>query len=199
MEINFSKSEIKFEKELSSLDKFVIDFTSILNRLSIKYVLVSEYVSILFGRNRSSEDIDMFIERLDFKRFQLLWNELNNVFECIITTNVNEAYNEYLTKHYALRFSKKSRFIPNIEVKFPKIDMDKWALDNRKMVVFNNHIVFISSLELQISFKLYLGSEKDIEDARFLYNLFKENLDMPLLKEFNQKLKIGEVFDNYLR
>ena len=199
MEINFSKSEIKFEKELSSLDKFVIDFTSILNRLSIKYVLVSGYVSILFGRNRSSEDIDMFIERLDFKRFQLLWNELNNVFECIITTNVNEAYNEYLTKHYALRFSKKSRFIPNIEVKFPKIDMDKWALDNRKMVVFNNHIVFISSLELQISFKLYLGSEKDIEDARFLYNLFKENLDMPLLKEFNQKLKIGEVFDNYLR
>ncbi len=199
MDINFSKSEIKFEKGLSSLDKFVIDFTSILNRLNIKYVLVSGYVSILFGRNRSSEDIDMFIERLDFKRFQLLWNELNNVFECIITTDVNEAYNEYLTKHYALRFSKKSRFIPNIEVKFPKIDLDKWALDNRKRVVFNNHTVFISSLELQISFKLYLGSEKDIEDARFLYNLFKENLDMPLLKEFNQKLKIGEVFDNYLR
>ena len=199
MEINFSKSEIKFEKGLSSLDKFVIDFTSILNRLNIKYVLVSGYVSILFGRNRSSEDIDMFIERLDFKRFQLLWNELNNVFECIITTDVNEAYNEYLTKHYALRFSKKSRFIPNIEIKFPKIDLDKWALDNRKRVVFNNHTVFISSLELQISFKLYLGSEKDIEDARFLYNLFKENLDMPLLKEFNQKLKIGEVFDNYLR
>jgi len=199
MDINFSKSEIKFEKGLSSLDKFVIDFTSILNRLNIKYVLVSGYVSILFGRNRSSEDIDMFIERLDFKRFQLLWNELNNVFECIITTDVNEAYNEYLTKHYALRFSKKSRFIPNIEIKFPKIDLDKWALDNRKRVVFNNHTVFISSLELQISFKLYLGSEKDIEDARFLYNLFKENLDMPLLKEFNQKLKIGEVFDNYLR
>ncbi|RLE45397.1 hypothetical protein DRJ22_04455 [Candidatus Woesearchaeota archaeon] len=199
MEINFSKSEIKFEKGLNSLDKFVIDFTSILNRLNIKYVLVSGYVSILFGRNRSSEDIDMFIERLDFKRFQLLWNELNNVFECIITTDVNEAYNEYLTKDYALRFSKKSRFIPNIEIKFPKIDLDKWALDNRKRVVFNNHTVFISSLELQISFKLYLGSEKDIEDARFLYNLFKENLDMPLLKEFNQKLKIGEVFDNYLR
>jgi len=44
-----------------------------------------------------------------------------------------------------------------------------------------------------------LGSQKDIEDARFLYNLFKENLDMPLLKEFNQKLKIEEVFNDYLR
>ncbi len=198
MDIHFSKSEIKFEKELSSLDKFVIGFTDILNRLSIKYVLVSGYVSILFGRNRASEGIDVFIENLDFKRFQLLWDELNKVFECIITTNVNEAYDEYLTKHHALRFSEKDKFIPNVEVKFSKIDLDRWALDNRKMVVFNNHTLFISPLELQISFKLYLGSEKDIEDARFLYNLFKENLDMPLLKEFNQKLKIVEVFNNYL-
>ena len=198
MDIHFSKSEIKFEKELNSLDKFTIDFADILNRLSIKYVLVSGYVSILFGRNRSSEDVDIFIEDIDFKRFQLLWNELNKVFECIITTDVNEAYDEYLTKYYALRFSKKSKFIPNIEVKFSKIDLDKWALDNRKMVVLNSHTLFISPLELQISFKLYLGSQKDIEDALFLYNLFKENLDMPLLKEFNQKLKIEEVFNNYL-
>jgi len=198
MDIHFSKSEIKFEKELNSLDKFAIDFADILNRLSIKYVLVSGYVSILFGRNRASEDIDMFIEGLDFKRFQLLWNELNKAFECIITTDVNEAYNEYLTKFHALRFSRKNKFIPNIEVKFSKIDLDKWALDNRKMVVLNNHTLFISSLELQISFKLYLGSQKDIEDALFLYNLFKEDLDMPLLKEFNQKLKIEEVFNNYL-
>ncbi len=193
MDIHFSESEIKFEKELSSLDKFTIGFTDILNRLSIKYVLVSGYVSILFGRNRASEDIDMFIEDLDFKRFQLLWDELNKVFECIITTDVNEAYDRYLTKCHALRFSRKGKFIPNIELKFSKIDLDKWALDNRKMVVLNNHTLFISPLELQISFKLYLGSEKDIEDARFLYNLFKENLDMPLLKEFNQKLKIGTI------
>lgn len=199
MDIHFSKSKIKFEKELNSLDKFAIDFTDILNRLSIKYVLVSGYVSILFGRNRASEDIDMFIEDLDFKRFQLLWNELNKAFECIITTDVNEAYNKYLTKCHALRFSRKGKFIPNIEVKFSKIDLDKWALDNRKMVIFNSHTLFIFPLELQISFKLYLGSQKDIEDALFLYNLFKENLDMPLLKEFNQKLKIEEVFNNYLR
>jgi hypothetical protein len=199
MEINFSKSEIKFEKELSSLDDFVIDFSELLNKLNIKYVLVSGYVSILFGRNRSSEDVDMFIENLDFKRFQLLWDKLSESFECIITTDINEAYDGYLTNHHALRFSRKGMFIPNMEVKSCKIDLDKWTLDNRKKVVLNNHILFISPLELQISFKLYLGSQKDIEDAFFLYNLFKEKLDMPLLKEFNQKLKIEEAFNHYLR
>ena len=59
MELKFSGNKIVFEKELNKLDKFVIDFTSILNKLDIRYVIVSGYVAILFGRNRSSEDIDI--------------------------------------------------------------------------------------------------------------------------------------------
>jgi len=39
-----------------------------------------------------------------------------------------------------------------------------------------------------------LGSKKDIEDAKFLYDLFRENLDMNLLKEFNKKLKVEKKF-----
>ena len=58
--------------------------------------------------------------------------------------------------------------------------------------------MFISSLELQIPFKLYLGSEKDIEDAKYLYNLFKDKIDLILLKEFNQKFKIQDKFNKYL-
>ena len=59
MKLKFSKKKIEFRKELNDLDKFVIDFTSILNKLKIKYVIVSGYVAILFGRSRSSEDIDI--------------------------------------------------------------------------------------------------------------------------------------------
>jgi len=50
MEIKYSNKGIEFEKELNSLDKFTIKFTSILNKLNINYVVVSGYVSILFGR-----------------------------------------------------------------------------------------------------------------------------------------------------
>ena len=58
--------------------------------------------------------------------------------------------------------------------------------------------MFISPLELQIPFKLYLGTEKDIEDAKHLYLLFKTELDLDALKEFNRKLKVEEAFSEYL-
>lgn len=198
MEIKISKERIEFEKELSTLDKFVINFTSILNDLDIKYVVVSGYVAILFGRNRTSEDVDIIIEKTTFDKFEELWNEVHNEFECQNTENLKNAYAEYLSTDHAIRFSKKARVIPNIELKFPKDRLELWAISNRKEVVVNGHKMFISQLELQIPFKIFLGSEKDIEDARYLYAIFREWLDRPLMQEFCQKLKIQKTFNKYI-
>ena len=199
MELDFSGNRIKFEKELNSLDKFVIDFTTILNELGIKYVIVSGYVSILFGRNRSSEDIDLIIEKISIEKFKRLWDEIQKDFECIITENPINAYEEYLNKQHAIRFSRIGEYIPNIEIKFPKTELDFWTLQNSKEVIFNEHKIFISQIELQIPFKLFLGSEKDIEDAKYLYKIFIDKLDLKLLEEFNRKLKIEEVFNKYIK
>jgi len=131
MEINYSDKRITFEKKLNELDRFTINFTSVLNKLKIKYVVVSGYVSILFGRNRSSEDIDLIIERISVEKFRELWQELEKEFECIITENCENAYDNYLTEGYSIRFSEKRKFVPNMEIKFPKTELDKWTLDNR--------------------------------------------------------------------
>jgi hypothetical protein len=199
MNIKYSKNRIEFEKELNALDKFVIDFTFILNKLNIKYVIVSGYVSILFGRSRTSEDIDLIVEKLNFDKFRKLWKNVYKKFECIIEKNSEHAYKEYLLTGHAIRFSKKDKFIPNIEMKFPKIDLDFWVLEERREVLLNNYKLFISPLELQIPFKLFLGSEKDIEDAKHLYSIFKDKLDLELLQEFNRKLKIEKLFNKYLK
>lgn len=202
MEIKYTKERIILEKELNDLDKFTLDFISVLNKLNINYVLVSGYASILFGRSRSSEDIDMIIERLDYNKFKELWNKLYKEFECLNTENPEDAYNNYLKHSHAIRFSRKNNFIPNIELKFPKIELDFWTLEQRKEVMLNKKRLFISPLELQIPFKLFLGkegNEKDIEDAKYLYELFKDKLNLSLLKEFNRKLKIEEIFNKYLK
>ncbi len=41
---------------------------------------------------------------------------------------------------------------------------------------------------LQIPYKLYLGSDKDIEDAVYLWMLFRETLDGDLLRSFMERL-----------
>ena len=68
MEIEYLENGFKFEKELNQLDEFTIEFCSILNELKLNYVVVSGYIAILFGRNRASEDIDIIVEKMDFKK-----------------------------------------------------------------------------------------------------------------------------------
>ncbi len=41
-----------------------------------------------------------------------------------------------------------------------------------------------------IAFKLYLGSDKDIEDAVYLYDIFLEHLDKVKLKQYMNILKV---------
>ena len=199
MEIEYSKKEISFKKELNELDKLALYFSAILEKVNIKNVFVSGYISILFGRSRSSEDIDIIIETIDFNKFSKLWNELSKDFECLNTSNEKEAFNHYLNNKHSLRFARKDNFEPNMEIKFPKLLLDELALKERIKVNLNDSSLFISPIEQQISFKLYLGSEKDIEDAKHLYNLFKGRIDQEILNEFNRKLKVVEIFNKYIK
>ena len=199
MKIKVSKASIRLVKELNDLDKLVVDFVRILDRNKVKYVLVSGYVSILFGRSRSSEDIDIIVKKLPKRRFAVLWEDLLKYFECLVPDNFESAYDKYLMKQTSIRFSRKDQPIPNIEFMFPKAeDLDNWVLKNGKQVRLNRYALKISPIELQIAYKLFLGSGKDIEDARHLYQLFKENLNQKLLSEFLLKLDKKGLFNRYL-
>ena len=199
MNINFFNTNIEINKELDKLDFFVLDFCSLLNKLNIKHVIISGYVSILFGRSRLSEDIDIFIEEVDYFNFQKLWKEVMISFDCINAQNSNEAYYSYLLKKTSIRFSRKNEFIPNIELKFPKNELDIWTLENKRKIIFNKNILYISSLELQIPFKLLLGSDKDIEDARYLYSITKKHLNLSLFNRFIKELGVEKAFNKYLK
>ena len=52
---------------------------------------------------------------------------------------------------------------------------------------------------MQIAYKLTLGTEKDIEDARHLYKVFKDKLDIVSLDGFNERFKTKELFNRFVR
>jgi len=97
VKIQVSKSQIRLRKELNDLDRLVIDFISILDKSKVRYVLVSGYVSILFGRSRSSEDIDVIVGKISKNKFSALWKGLSKKnFQCLNTDNFESAYDKYL-------------------------------------------------------------------------------------------------------
>lgn len=184
MAIDFKEGRWQIERPTNDLDGFVNEFIRLFESQNIPYVLVSGYVAILFGRSRNSEDVDVFIDRLPFEKFESFWNAALKEFECVNAANAKEAYENYLSDGLAIRFSRKDNVIPNMEVRFPKAELDDWTLDHPVKAVLNGRPYATSPLELQIPFKLYLGSEKDLEDAKHLWLVSKEHLDKTLLTEF---------------
>ena len=181
-----SEKEIKSDKKLNELDKFAFKFIRILEKHT-EYVIVSGYVSIVLGRTRATEDIDIFIRRLSKKEFSNLYAELkSNGFWCLNAEDEDELY-EFLEDNLAIRFAREGFSIPNFEVKFPKDALDEETFDNFISLVLSEGKLKISSLERQIAFKrYYLGSSKDNEDADHVEELFKSHIDYDKVKKYKE-------------
>ncbi len=204
MEYDAKKREIYSDKVINELDKFVINFIDILEKYKIRYVIVSGYVSIILGRSRATEDVDLLIIPLEFSKFKELFEYLlNQGYECANTSIPEEAFD--MIKEHGIRFFNKGKPIPNIEFKIIKRDTDKYSFDN-KITLFlrraNRHF-FISPLEMHIAFKLLLAadgtdeeliSDKDIEDARFVYKLFNEKINKDELFYWINQFNVGRKF-----
>ncbi|MFH1971924.1 MAG: hypothetical protein ABIJ18_00425 [archaeon] len=184
MEYDSKEKKITINKQLNELDKFVVDFLRILTKHT-DYVIISGYVSILLGRARATEDIDIFIKKISKENFEQLNFELDKKeFWCLNSAEVSFLY-EYLNDNLAIRFARKDRVIPNMEIKFPKNQIDEEIFDDFVIVELPNFKFKISSLERQIAFKRYfLKSPKDIEDAVHIEELFKEKLDYNKINKF---------------
>lgn len=195
MQYNKEKKEIKVDRELSKLDKFALKFTRILEK-HVDYVIISGYVSILLGRSRATEDIDIFIKKISEEKFSPLYKELEEGgFWCINAENVKEVFS-YLRDGYSIRFSRKGNPMPNFEVKFPKNEIDEETFQDFVTVVLPQGKLKISSLERQVAFKRYfLRSDKDLEDAQHLEEVFREHLDYGKINKLKERIENIEKND----
>jgi Hypothetical protein PAE2773 len=80
---------------------------------------------------------------------------------------------DYEFRHASVGFYKPPAVLPNFEVKPPRSFYQRYALARRVAVSIAGEVLYVSPLELQIVYKLWLGSDKDFEDAVFLYAFAK--------------------------
>lgn len=62
--IELREDELIVERARNALDELAIEFSSLLTERDIDHAFVAGYVSILTGRARSTDDIDVLIEQL---------------------------------------------------------------------------------------------------------------------------------------
>jgi len=183
-----NKNTIKIDKELNELDKFVLDFIKILKKHT-NYVIISGYVSLLFGRARGTEDIDIFIEEITKESFIKLYQDIERKYWCLNSDDVNEIYS-YLKDGLPIRVAIKDQTIPNFKIKLAKNLLDKEAFKDSIIVKTTLGELKISSLERQIAFKkYYLKSDKDLEDSKHIETLFKKNINYNKVEEYKRLIE----------
>ena len=172
------------------LDEFAEEFCRIVER-HIKYIVVSGFVAISHGRRRSTEDIDMIIEKVSKEKFTKLHNELIKAgFECLQSTKIDDIY-EYLENKDSIRYVRKGTFLPpEMEIKFTKDEIDELQLRTRKKLSFTGLNIWFSSIEMNVAFKEeYLKSDKDLEDAKHLRIVYRDNINNEEIEKIKVMIK----------
>ena len=184
-----NKNTIKLDKEVNELDKFVLNFIKILQKHT-DYVIVSGYVAILLGRDRGTEDIDIFIPKISKEKIAVICDDLvNNGYWCLNSSELDDIFDLLMSKH-SVRFALEPSVSPNVEIKFSKDAYDDISLKEHLLVKINNSELRITYIELQIAYKEeVLKSNKDLEDAKHLRLVAKGYLNENLINEYKKELR----------
>lgn len=181
------------DRQPNVLDELAIRFTEILNDLDIAHVYVSGYVAILTGRSRATEDIDVLLERIDRDSIDELVARLHE--EGLWGPATPLARMDELLEDN-IWIAEEGDIVPHLEAKFVDDRFDRASLDGRITVRIGDTELPVGPIELQIAYKLWLGTQTDLEDALHLYSLLEETLRTGELERWVEEL---DVEDEYAR
>ncbi|OIB59118.1 hypothetical protein [Natrialba sp. SSL1] len=196
--IELRNGTLVVEREPNRLDELAIGFSEILGQFDIEHVYIAGYVSILAGRARSTEDVDVLIERIDEETADELAKTLDEDAFWGPAMPLTSMY-EMLDNGDNIWVAPDDQVTPHLEVKFARDEFDRASLENAITATVSGEEIPIGPLELQIAYKLHLGAQKDIEDAVHLYTLFEESLSVPRLEEWVTRLDVEDEYERLKR
>ncbi|GAB6860711.1 hypothetical protein ACFR97_07740 [Haloplanus litoreus] len=95
--------------------------------------------------------------------------------------------------------SPADQVTPHLEVKFVRDDLDDAFLENATTARIGGKTIPRGPLALQIAYKLYLGAQKDLEDAVHLYTLFEQTHSVFRLEEWVTRLDVEAEYERLKR
>ena len=163
------------------------------NSNKIPYAVVGGFSAIVWGRGRSTYDIDIIIDNknLNIKEFVsfLRSNKLStSVFD------LQEAFKEL--SHATIHTTDSS--IYRIDLRGIYSSLDRETIETSRKIVFKGQKIQFGSPETLIAHKLHYGSDRDIEDALVVFIAQERLLDLDYLVLLSSKLGVGKKLERLL-
>lgn len=192
--MEFRADEVVVDKPPNDLDRLVLDVAAILERVGVRYAVVSGYVVVLFGRARATEDIAVIAERIDERTAGELATALQDAGYWGPAMPLEQLY-ETLADDLPVRIAEAEHRVPNVELKLERDEFDRASLDGAITVRLPDGSLRVGSLELQVAYKLGMGAQKDFEDALYLYEVAGPNLNSAELEAYVERLGVEDDYE----
>jgi hypothetical protein len=192
--MEFRDDEVVIDKPPNDLDRLVLDVTGVLDAVGVRYAVVSGYVVVLFGRARATEDVDVIVERFDEETADQLASELHDAGYWGSAMPLDDLY-ATLSDDLPIRVAEADHRVPNVELKFPTDEYDRASLEDTITARLPDGSFRVGSLELQIAYKLGMGTQKDYEDALYLYEVTGRSLNTRELERYARQLGVEDEYE----
>ncbi|MFX0066461.1 MAG: DUF6036 family nucleotidyltransferase [Candidatus Hermodarchaeota archaeon] len=172
--------------------KFVELTINTFNASEIKYVLIGGLAATIFGRPRTTLDVDIIIEH-DQGKIQKLQEQLKNNGFIFGENEIQIALQE---RSHCSIFLKD--FPYRIDLKGIYSSLDERSMQNRIKEIILNETVFVEKPEDLIIEKLVYGSQLDLEDVKAIILRQGDKLDLEYVRYFAVKEQVEDELNQIL-
>lgn len=192
--VDFRDGTLVVDRPPNELDELAVSFSTLLQRLDVDHAFVAGYLAVLTGRARATEDIDVFVEPLTEAETAAVVDELEAAGFWGPAMPLTEMYRN-LSAGTNVWVAPDGQMTPHIEAKFPSDEFDEASLSNAIDATVGGETIPVGPLELQIAYKLSLGTRTDLEDAAHFYAVFEESLSTARLERWVERLGVSDEYD----
>lgn len=182
------------DRQPSDLDELAISFSTRLSEHDVDHVFVAGYVAILTGRARSTEDIDVIVDRMSQETVEAITTGLERDGYWGPAMPLSDMAGN-LASGTNIWVARDGDITPHLEVKYATDRFDRASLANSLSAEIHGMSIPVGPLELQIAYKLFLDTQKDFEDAVHLLDLFEESLSIQELEEWVETLEVESAYE----
>jgi hypothetical protein len=177
---------------LTEIEKTLLKLDSLLKANSIDYVVIGGTAAIIYGRLRTTEDIDITLLS-ELENFDMLYNLISTHYSPILSDPENFFKKNYVLPVMDTETSVKIDFAAGLS------GFDKKVLERKVIRKFGTIEINICSIEDLIIYKLVSARPQDLLDIEELIKANKETLDIIYLKKMAEnfiEVERGDVLDN---
>jgi hypothetical protein len=176
-----------------NIEETLLTVTKYFDEKEIPYVVIGGFAAIVWGRVRTTYDIDIIIDhtKIDVRRFiQFLTSKG-------LSTEEYELTQAFIEQSYSTIFIMEKPFY-RIDLRGIYSTEDREAISTARIVNYKGQSIYFSSPENLIAHKLKYGSDRDLEDAEVVFLAQKASLNMDYLYSLCKRLNVTEKLDQFL-